>query len=118
MDQKIAKSTFAGVFDYLTAPPLELEDPGERRDARLLAAFLVTLFFLFVCVIASYHVFLPKYRIPPSDVAGFACMACTYILSRTRFHRLAAILLIAMFPLNTFWNILSCTFENPAVSLG
>ncbi|MBX7247123.1 MAG: HD-GYP domain-containing protein [Candidatus Sumerlaeaceae bacterium] len=118
MDKKPHQSPLKAAFNYLTAPTPEIRDPGDRRDARLLAAFLLTLFFLFLCVIASYYAFTPGYRISPSDVAGFAYMACTYILTRTRLFRIAAFLLVAMFPLNTFANILSGTFTNIAVTLG
>jgi len=59
----------------------------------------------------------PRYHFPPADLVGYGILTVAYILSRTRLTDLAIFILLVMFPMNVFQNILSGTFLNMAVTL-
>ncbi len=75
------------------------------------------LFFLFLGVNLGYFIFVPDYELPPADLIGYGFLVTTYILSRTRFPTVAAILVMTMFPMNIFGNLIGGTSINPSVTL-
>lgn len=102
---------------WLIEPTKTIIDPAWRRRARLLSIFLLCLIFLFLCVNLSYLLTVPGYHFPAADLVGYAILAVTYLLSRTRMTNLAVFILLVMFPLNVFGNILDGTSLNVAVTL-
>jgi signal transduction histidine kinase/CheY-like chemotaxis protein len=70
---------------------------GSRASFLAAAILILTLGFVLVDVrLAAVH---PDYVAPMS---GYACLAVAYALSRTRWHRIGAVLVIAMFPAVAF----------------
>jgi putative nucleotidyltransferase with HDIG domain len=94
---------------WLIEPTSKIKDPAQRRKARLLSFFLLCLFLLFLGVNISYVITIPDYRFPLADLIGYGVLTVTYILSRTRLTSLAVIILLIMFPMNVFQNIISGT---------
>jgi putative nucleotidyltransferase with HDIG domain len=102
---------------WLIEPSSKITDPARRRKARLVSFFLVCLFLLFLSVNLGYMLTVPKYHFPFADLIGYGILTIAYILSRTRLTSLAVFMLLVMFPMNVFQNILSGTFLNMAVTL-
>jgi putative nucleotidyltransferase with HDIG domain len=102
---------------WLVEPSRKIQDPASRRQTRLLSFFLICLFILFLSVNLAYLFTIPGYRIPVADMIGYGVLIATYILSRTRLTRVAVVVLLVMFPLNVFENILSGTSYNLVVTL-
>ena len=101
----------------LVEPSTAIQDPAQRRKARLLAIFVLCLFVLFLCINLAYLIAVPGYRVPLADVLGYVAMAVIYALSRTRFTTVGVIILLLMFPLNVFGNVLEGTSLNIAATL-
>lgn len=101
----------------LTQPSHLITEPGERRDARLLSLFLISLFGLFFLVNLSYAIFVPDYTLPPADLFGYLFLVLSYAISRSQYARFAAVLMIIMFPMNIYSNILGGTSLNILVTL-
>lgn len=102
---------------WLIGPSRKIQVPARRRKARLVSFFLICLFLLFLSVNLGYMLTVPKYRFPAADLIGYGILTVAYILSRTRLTSLAVFILLVMFPMNVFENILSGTFLNMAVTL-
>ena len=102
---------------WLVEPSQKIIDPARRRKARLVSFFLVCLFLLFLSVNLGYMLTVPKYRFPAADLIGYGILLVAYILSRTRLTSVAVLILLVMFPMNVFQNILSGTFLNMDVTL-
>jgi hypothetical protein len=102
---------------WLVEPSSKIHTRSARRKARLVSFFLVCLFLLFLSVNLGYMLTVPKYRFPAADLIGYGILTIAYVLSRTRLTSLAVFILLVMFPLNVFQNILSGTFLNMAVTL-
>jgi putative nucleotidyltransferase with HDIG domain len=102
---------------WLVEPSRKIHDPARRRKGRLLSFFLICLFLLFLFVNLAYLFTVPGYRIPVADLIGYGILIVTYIFSRTRLTGLAVFILLVMFPLNVFQNILDGTSINHAVTL-
>lgn len=102
---------------WLIAPTVRIKDPAQRRSSRLLSFFLICLFLLFLGVNFSYYLTVPEYKFPPADLIGYGLLVVTYILSRTRWTGLAVFVLLFMFPMNVFQNILSGTSVVMVVTL-
>jgi putative nucleotidyltransferase with HDIG domain len=126
MDSYTAKSSIwprwmiAGrdqVIRWLFDPSPKITEPAKRRKARLVSFFLVCLFLLFLAVNLGYLFTVPGYRFPPADLIGYGVLLVTYIISRTRFTGLAVFVLLVMFPMNVFQNVLSGTSLNVVVTL-
>lgn len=80
------------VWDYLTAPPADITDPLERQRARILSSlsliyFLPSSVILFIRVLSS--------GLSGGTGVTWVAVMITYILSRTRFRRFGAYILIA-----------------------
>jgi putative nucleotidyltransferase with HDIG domain len=102
---------------WLVEPSKKIIEPSKRRNARLVSFFLICLFLLFLSVNLGYLLTVPKYRFPPADLIGYGILTVAYLLSRTRLTTVAVFILLVMFPMNVFENILSGTFLNMAVTL-
>jgi HD-GYP domain-containing protein (c-di-GMP phosphodiesterase class II) len=113
---KITKK-LATFWGWLVEPSKKITDPAKRRKASLLSVFLLCLFLLFLSINLTYLFTVPGYRFPVADLVGYAIMAITYALSRTRLTALALFILLIMFPMNVFGNILDGTSINHAVTL-
>jgi putative nucleotidyltransferase with HDIG domain len=108
---------FSTVRDWLVRPSMHIHEPGKWRDARLLSVFVLSLFILFLIVNLSYLFTVPGYAIPPADLIGYAFLLAIYLISRTRLTNLAVILMLLMFPLNVFMNVLGDTSLNITATL-
>jgi putative nucleotidyltransferase with HDIG domain len=102
---------------WLIEPSQQIHEPARRRKARLVSLFLICLFLLFLSVNLGYRLTVPNYHFPSADLIGYGIMTVAYILSRTRLTNLAVFILLVMFPMNVFQNILSGTTLNMAVTL-
>jgi len=101
----------------ITQPSDIITEPGERRNARLLSLFLISLFGLFFLVNILYAVFIPNYMLPLADLFGYLFMGILYVISRSRYAKFAAVLMIIMFPLNIYSNIIGGTSLNIPITL-
>jgi HD-GYP domain-containing protein (c-di-GMP phosphodiesterase class II) len=104
-------------FRRLTEPSARIFDLAQRRRAQLLSLILLCLFILFLSINIGYALTVPGYRLPPADLIGYGVLAFTYALSRSRYTQATVFLLLAMFVLNVFQNVLSGTSVNIAVTL-
>ncbi len=102
---------------WLVEPSAKITDPAAQRKARLLSFFLICLFLLFLSVNLAYLFTIPGYRFPVADMIGYGVLIVTYAISRTRLTGLAIFILVVMFPLNVFQNILNGTSLNLVVTL-
>ncbi|HTX91931.1 MAG TPA: HD-GYP domain-containing protein [Anaerolineales bacterium] len=112
-----SKKTLTTLSGWLIEPARAIMDPAARRKARLLSVFLLCLIFLFLSVNFAYLFTVPNYRFPAADLIGYAILATTYLLSRTRYVGLAVFVLLIMFPLNVFGNVIDGTSINLDVTL-
>lgn len=101
----------------LVEPSPAILDPAQRRKARLLAIFVLCLFVLFFSLNLTYVIAVPGYRLPTADALGYVAMGVIYALSRTRFTTVGVVILLLMFPLNVFGNVLEGTTLNVAATL-
>jgi putative nucleotidyltransferase with HDIG domain len=113
----VVKRTWAMLTSWLVEPSQRIHDPASRRKARLLSFFLICLFLLFLSVNLAYLSTIPGYRFPVADLIGYMILIVTYAISRTRLTGLAVFILLVMFPLNVFQNILNGTSLNLVVTL-
>ncbi|MBI3738319.1 MAG: HD-GYP domain-containing protein [Chloroflexi bacterium] len=102
---------------WLIEPSRKIIDPAQRRKARLLSIFLLCLFLLFLAINFVYLFTVPGYSVPVADLLGYIFLTVTYIISRSRFTGLAVIILLVMFPLNVFGNVMDGTSINLAATL-
>jgi putative nucleotidyltransferase with HDIG domain len=112
-----AAKLLAWLKRWLVEPSQKIHDPATRRKARLLSFFLICLFVLFLSVNLAYLFTFPGYIFPTADLIGYGVLVTTYILSRTRLTNLAVAILLIMFPMNVFQNILAGTSMNVYVTL-
>jgi HD domain len=102
---------------WLVGPSAKITDPAAQRKARLLSFFLICLFLLFLSVNLAYLFTVPGYQFPPADLIGYVLLIVVYVISRTRLTGLAVLILLIMFPLNVFQNIINGTTLNLVVTL-
>jgi hypothetical protein len=112
-----AARIWALLRNWLVEPSQKITDPAKRRRARLLSLFLICLFVLFLSVNLAYFFTVPGYRFPIADLVGYAVLVLTYAISRTRLTGLAVAILLIMFPMNVFQNIIDGTSLNIVVTL-
>ena len=118
--KSIKNPSFQQIFKVgytLTQPSERITEPGERRNARLLSLFLLSMFGLFLLVNFSYSILIPDYSFPLADLIGYGFIFISYLISRSRYAKVAAILMIIMFPMNIYMNIWNGTSPNIAVTL-
>jgi putative nucleotidyltransferase with HDIG domain len=101
----------------LLEPTAAVTDIGKRRKARLLATFILCLIALFLSVNVGYWLTIPSYRLPTADLVGYIFLGLLYVLSRTRFTDAAVVIMLVMFPLNVFLNVIQGTSLNVTASL-
>jgi putative nucleotidyltransferase with HDIG domain len=111
------KSWISKAWKALVEPSKFIQDPADRLNARLLSVFLLCLFVLFLSINVVYLVSVPGYRVPLPDLIGYGMMLLTYLASRTRYTGAAVAVLLIMFPLNVFSNVLDGTSLNLAATL-
>ena len=102
---------------WLVEPSGKITDPGRRRNARLVSTFLICLFVLFLGINLLYAITVPGYRVPAADMIGYVLLLFTYLLSRTRYTWFAVLILLVMFPLNVFSNVMEGTSLNIVATL-
>ena len=107
----------SAIWRALVEPSAAIRDPAARRNARLLSIFLLFLFVLFLGINLAYIIAFRGYRVPAADLIGYAMLVLTYLASRTRFTGVAVVVLLIMFPLNVFSNVLDGTSRNLAATL-
>jgi hypothetical protein len=107
----------ASLVNWLSRPSQRISDPSKRRKAQLLSIFVIFLFVLFLTINIIYAVTVPGYKFPPADLIGYGLLTIIYIFSRSRFLNLSIFLMLIMFPMNVFQNILSGTSINPVATL-
>lgn len=107
----------AQLESWLFEPAPEIQEPGQRRRARLLSVFTFCLLVLFAGVEIGYRLTLTNYQGSTIDNLSYIFMALAYLLSRTRYTHWAAWVLLGLFPFNVFTNILGGSSLNPAVTL-
>ncbi len=105
------------LLQWMIEPSSRISDPSQHRKAGLLSTFLLCLFLIFMSINVGYALLIPGYRFPMADLIGYVILIFTYILSRTRFTSLAAVIMLVMFPLNVFINIFHGTTMNPTATL-
>jgi hypothetical protein len=101
----------------LVEPSVAVQDPSQRRKARLLSIFVLCLFLLFLSINLAYLINVPGYHIPVADAVGYVLIALTYALSRSRFAAVGVLIMLIMFPLNVFSNVLEGTSLNLTATL-
>jgi hypothetical protein len=106
-----------GFLNWLSKPSKQIVDPVMRRKAQLLSIFVIFLFLLFLLINFIYMLTVPGYKFPPADLIGYGILTVIYILSRTRFVNAAIFLMLIMFPMNVFQNVLSGTSINVVATL-
>lgn len=123
-DQKSKLPIPKNIFDnddsllsWLSKPSKNILDPVKRRKAQLLSVFVIFLFLLFLSINLIYVLTVPEYRFPAADLIGYGFLVAIYLLSRSRFLNLAIFLMLIMFPMNVFQNILGGTSINPVATL-
>lgn len=102
---------------WLVKPSKNIKDVAQRRKAQLLSIFLICLFLLFLTINFVYLFTVPGYRFPAADLIGYGFLTITYILSRSRFTGVAVLLLLIMFPMNVFQNVMEGTSLNLMATL-
>ena len=81
------------IINYLIEPSPAITDIGKRRNSRLLSTLLLSLFLLFLGLMISYSLTVPDYIPPLTDLIGYMVLLGTYIISRTRFTKIAIVIL-------------------------
>ncbi len=116
-DWQVALTKPLSPWRLFVEPSGHITDPAGRRNAPLLSIFLLCQFVLFLSINLAYALSIPAYRLPAADAIGYGVLTLTYVISRSRFTRAAELILLFMFPLNVFQNVLSGTTLNLAVTL-
>jgi signal transduction histidine kinase len=98
-------------------PSTALDDLFKKRKARLLSVFLLMMFALFFSLNIAYYIFVPDYETATSDLIGYCFLLVAYLGSRTRYFKAAAGIVVIMFPVVVFSQVLDGTSINPAVTL-
>lgn len=106
-----------GLLNQLSKPSKKILDPVKRRKAQLLSIFVIFLFILFLIINLIYALTVQDYQFPAADLIGYGFLIAIYLLSRSRFLNLAIFLMLIMFPMNVFQNILGGTSINPVATL-
>ncbi len=96
-----------------TEPP-QSYDTAIGHKSRLLSIFLLVMIFIFTCVDITYVLTVPGYAVP---WYGYVFLLISYVLNRWRYYKIAAGLVVFMFPAVIFFSIFSGQANNPVVSL-
>ncbi len=112
-----ARKVFATIAHWMIEPSSKIKDTAQRRKARLLAIFLLFLFLLFLTINLVYLFTVADYQFPAADLIGYGFLTITYVLSRSRFTTAAVLLMLLMFPMNVFQNVMEGTSLNVVATL-
>ena len=97
----------------LIEPP-QSYDTAIRHKSRLLSIFLLVMIFIFTAVDVSYVLTVPGYSVP---WYGYIFLLTSFALNRWGYYKIAAGLVVFMFPAVIFFSILSGQVNDPVVSL-
>jgi signal transduction histidine kinase len=114
MDFRIVVSRFERIF---IAPVKNLHPKDNRRTAKLLASFLLVIIALMSSLRLIAFLTDPNLESDLSVVIGMTLLFSAYLLSRTKFYRLGAWLMIAPIPVITLISIISGADANPQTTL-
>lgn len=89
-------------------------DTAIRHKSRLLSIFLLVMIFIFTGVDITYVLTVPGYAVP---WYGYVFLLISYTLNRWRYYKIAAGLVVFMFPAVIFFSIFSGQANDPVVSL-
>jgi PAS domain S-box-containing protein len=95
-------------------PPSRLRDTALRHKSRLLSLFLLPMILVFLVVDSVYLATVPGYQ-PPWY--GYIFLVSSYLLNRSGYYSIAALLTIAMFPIVILASIISGEASNPLTTL-
>lgn len=102
------------IWQKLTRPASSIEDVTEYRRARLLSIFTLVMLVIFIGLEISYTISFEEFQVPPADRIGLFVLFLIFIISRSKYYSVGIIIVILMFPANTFSNILQGTTLNAA----
>ena len=94
--------------------PLQSYDTTVRHKSRLLSIFLLVMILIFTAVDITYVLTVPGYTVP---WYGYVFLLISYALNRWRYYKLAAGLVVFMFPAVIFSSIFIGHAHEPGVSL-
>lgn len=89
-------------------------DTTIRHKSRLLSIFLLVMIFIFTGVDITYVLTVPGYAVP---WYGYVFLLISYALNRWLYYKIAAGLVVFMFPVVIFFSIFSGQAHHPVVSL-
>jgi two-component system cell cycle sensor histidine kinase/response regulator CckA len=98
---------------WLLEPAASIQDIAIRHKSRLLAIFLLLMMAIFAGVDITRSIMVPGNAVP---WYGYVFLGTAYILNRTGYYKLAAILTSSMFPLVIFSQVLRHTANTPILS--
>ena len=93
----------------LIEPP-QSYDTAIRHKSRLLSIFLLVMIFIFTAVDVSYVLTVPGYSVP---WYGYIFLLTSFALNRWGYYKIAAGLVVFMFPAVIFFSILSGQVNDP-----
>jgi signal transduction histidine kinase len=108
--REVARDSVKSLFE----PHPALTDPEVRRRSQLLSVCLVVLGLIFACVDTVLSVSIADYRVP---WFGYAALLGAFTLNRAGYYRIAAPIVVMMFPIVVFVLIYS-GHGYPDVSFG
>jgi PAS domain S-box-containing protein len=114
VQRETVRSLFEQLKSILIEPPSNIRDVELRHKSRLLNIFLLPMILVFVGVDAVYLATVPGYM-PPWY--GYLFLLGSYALNHTRFHRVAAFVVLVMFPIVISANIISGSAASPLTVL-
>ena len=94
--------------------PPQSYDTAIRHKSRLLSIFLLVMIFIFTGVDITYVLTVPGYAVP---WYGYVFLLISYALNRWLHYKIAAGLVVFMFPAVIFFSIFSGQAHHPVVSL-
>ncbi|MCB9099816.1 MAG: PAS domain S-box protein [Anaerolineales bacterium] len=105
------------VWQWLTQPSSLIQDGPLRRKAALLSGLLLLIFTLQTSAIIFRTIFLPEYQMPLRHAITILSLASIYLLSRTQYYQVAAILTVLFYPITVFTVVLSGASPIPELPL-
>ncbi len=104
---RTSQSIWRATWDRLTRPAPSVQDPGDRRQAQLLAALLlIVLVFAITLLVSTIYIGQGEFYVAADEIgvmlALVVALTGSYALSRTRHYRLAARLFVASIPIGNF----------------
>lgn len=107
---------FQGIYDAFIRPPEIVTEIEARHTARLLSSFLVGAISILVAYQIFAVVFIPDYYFNPFDLVGYGFLGLAYGLSRTKWFRFSAWLMIAPIPLIILMSMIETADPDPMIN--